>query len=123
LIYEIVIAALTTFFWLPSFFLPWMSFYRQHYLPLNFIFSYLWLTAFVFAALDYNRHNCLANSPLFGSCALKYANEAFIFLAFFFTLVAMVVDAMAWRNTGRPANHYEKDVRHSAETGATATNV
>lgn len=41
LIYEIVIAALVLSFWLPSFIFPFLGTYKQYYLPLNFIFSYL----------------------------------------------------------------------------------
>jgi hypothetical protein len=55
--------------------------YRYYYGPLNLIFSYLWLTAFVFAAQDYNRFPCQNNSPFGGSCTLKKTNEAFIFIA------------------------------------------
>jgi hypothetical protein len=44
-----------------------------------------WLTAFIFAAQDYNWHNCYYNAPPFMGCARKRANEAFIFLALYVT--------------------------------------
>ncbi|OAL43931.1 hypothetical protein IQ07DRAFT_592729 [Pyrenochaeta sp. DS3sAY3a] len=99
LIFEIVISALVLGFWLPSFVLPVLSSYKFYYAPLNFVFSYLWLTAFVFSAQDYNESDCKLNAPFGGSCSLKLANEAFIFLAFFFTLVAFLVDAYAWKTS------------------------
>lgn len=119
LTFEIVISALTLGFWLPSFILPFMKSYKQYYAVPNFIFSYLWLTCFIFAAQDYNESDCDLNAPTFGSCNLKLTSEAFIFLAFFFSLVASLCDALAWKraavaNAG--PTHPEKDVRPSAET-------
>jgi hypothetical protein len=51
--------------------------------PLAWIFSYLWLTAFIFAAQDYNSSpGCWAYSPSFvNKCALKKTLEAFTFIA------------------------------------------
>jgi len=120
LIYEIVITALVLFFWLPSFVAPFTNTYRQWYLPLNFIFSYLWLTAFIFSAQDYNKGSCNANAPSSGHCSLKLTNEAFLFLGFFFTLVALVIDALAWRavtpTAAAPASDVNnKEIRPSAE--------
>lgn len=42
-----------------------------------------WLTAFIFAAQDYNWHSCYFDSPPGVSCRRKRANEAFIFLALY----------------------------------------
>lgn len=42
-----------------------------------------WLTAFIFAAQDYNEQNCYLNAPPFMDCNKKKANEAFIFLALY----------------------------------------
>lgn len=78
-----------------------------------------WLTSFIFAAEDYNRGNCYYNAPRFGRCSLKWANQAFIFLAFIFTVFAMVADAMSKGDEDNASAAYEKNVRHSAETGAT----
>lgn len=42
-----------------------------------------WLTAFIFAAQDYNQHSCYFNAPPGVSCSRKKANESFIFLALY----------------------------------------
>ncbi|KAF1979559.1 hypothetical protein BU23DRAFT_445850, partial [Bimuria novae-zelandiae CBS 107.79] len=84
-IFEMVISSITLALWLPSFILPllksegkvWGSIYA---IP-NFDFSHLWLTAFVFAAQDWNKSSCSLNAPVGGSCNLKLTSEAFIFLA------------------------------------------
>ncbi|OQD73022.1 hypothetical protein PENDEC_c017G02865 [Penicillium decumbens] len=60
--------------------------------PIDVIFSYLWLTAFIFAAQDYNWKNCATNAPAGASCALKKANESFMFLTFFFTILAVFLE-------------------------------
>lgn len=74
-------AALTLFFWMPSFVAPFLKFYKFYYAIPNLVFSYLWLTAFIFAAQDYNEADCTANAPTGGSCNLKLTSESFIFLA------------------------------------------
>lgn len=121
IIFEMVIAALTLGFWLPSFVLPLWSGYKQYYSAPNFIFSYLWLTAFVFAAQDYNEAECKWNAPTTGGdCGKKLTNEAFIFLAMFFCIVAFLVDVCAWKRAAvkaaEPAAHQEKNGRPSVET-------
>jgi hypothetical protein len=97
LIFEMCISAIVLGLWIPSFVLPVFSSYKFYYAPLNFIFSYLWLTAFVFSAQDYNESQCELNAPFGGSCNLKLTSEAFIFLAFFFTLSSFIVDAYAYK--------------------------
>jgi hypothetical protein len=52
----------------------------------DFAFSYLWLTTFIFAAQDYNLHNCRVSSPIGVPCAIKKANESFMFITFISTL-------------------------------------
>ncbi|KAF2029959.1 hypothetical protein EK21DRAFT_66733 [Setomelanomma holmii] len=81
LIFEMCISAIVLGLWLPSFVLPVFESYKFYYAIPNFIFSYLWLTAFVFAAQDYNESQCELNAPFGGSCNLKLTSEAFIFLA------------------------------------------
>jgi len=106
--------------WLPSFILPFLKSYRAWYFPLNWAWSYLWLTAFIFARQDYRRGNCFFNSPFGGSCSLKRSLSAFIFLAFFFTLVAAVVDLVNIKYPEEDTHHHiEKEVRHSDVTGTT----
>jgi len=59
--------------------------------------SYLWLTAFIFAAQDYNFNNCTANSPSFvNKCSLKKTLEAFAFIAFFTNLVGQILEGRLW---------------------------
>ncbi|KAF2659515.1 hypothetical protein K491DRAFT_590933 [Lophiostoma macrostomum CBS 122681] len=122
LIYEVTIAALTLAFWLPAIVLPFTKTYRNYFIPLNLIFSYLWLTAFIFAAQDYSYGaGCNADAPLGGSCSLKKTNYAFSFLAFFGTLTALIADTLLWRAAAVPARVFpEKEVRPSVETGAAA---
>jgi hypothetical protein len=48
----------------------------------DYAFSFLWLTTFIFAAQDYNLNNCKLASPLGVSCAVKKANESFMFITF-----------------------------------------
>ncbi|KAF2734731.1 hypothetical protein EJ04DRAFT_552485 [Polyplosphaeria fusca] len=119
LIYEIVIGASTLAFWLPTFILPLLSSYKSWFLPLNFVYSYLWLTAFIFSAQDYNEGSCYANAPSVGHCSLKLALEAFLFLGFIFTVFATVIDGLVWKSrvaaTVAPTP-VEKDVAPSAET-------
>lgn len=67
--------------------LPLVKSYKGYLAPLAWIFSYLWLTAFIFAAQDYNHHNCAMRSPgFFGRCGLKKTLEAFAFLALYVQL-------------------------------------
>ncbi|KAF2478281.1 uncharacterized protein BDR25DRAFT_9535 [Lindgomyces ingoldianus] len=115
LIFWIVIAAMTLCFWLPSFALPFMGSYKNWYLPMNFVFSYLWLTSFIFAAQDYNWHECEFNSPTdTKKCSLKKANEAF------FTLLGLIVETLRWKGTETSAAEHPGKERASVETGATA---
>jgi hypothetical protein len=60
-----------------------MRSYKGYLAPLNWIFSYLWLTAFIFAAQDYANGRChWGNSPmLVDKCGLKRTLAAFAFLA------------------------------------------
>jgi hypothetical protein len=59
-----------------------MKTYKGYLAPLAWIFSYLWLTAFIFAAQDYNYGSCALRSPAFvDKCALKKTLEAFAFIA------------------------------------------
>lgn len=79
-----------------------------------------WLTAFIFAAQDYNRADCRLNAPYGRGCSLKFALEAFIFLAFFFTMAALAADVFNFRDDTDDTTHMEKNVRHSDATGGTA---
>ncbi|PSN64549.1 hypothetical protein BS50DRAFT_636708 [Corynespora cassiicola Philippines] len=120
LIFEIVISALVLGFWMPSFVVPFIGTYKFYYLPLNFVFSYLWLTAFIFSAQDYNESSCAANAPTGGSCSLKLTLEAFLFLGFIFTVFSTIIDIVAWRTAAKAdaASSPEKSTRPSGEQAA-----
>jgi hypothetical protein len=97
--YEEIISTMVTAFYLPSFVVPFLKSYRSYYLPLDFIFSYLWLTAFIFEAQDYNEKPCSAFAPPGATdCGLKHASESFVFLAFFFTLTSLILEGASWGN-------------------------
>ena len=75
-------AAIDTLLYIPALALPFMKKYKGYLAPLAWIFSYLWLTAFIFAVQDYNYSSCALTSPLsFGHCSIKKTLEAFTFLA------------------------------------------
>ncbi|KAL4877777.1 membrane-associating domain-containing protein [Aspergillus karnatakaensis] len=91
IIYQEVIAVTSVVFFLPAFVSPFMPNTLSRFVfIIDVIFSYLWLTAFIFAAQDYNWHNCYFNAPPGLGCSRKKANEAFIFLAFIFTFFGML---------------------------------
>ena len=60
-----------------------MGSYKGYLAPLSCIFSYLWLTGFIFATQDYDYNGGpLANSPAgLDRPALKKTLEAFTFIA------------------------------------------
>ncbi|PKY05739.1 hypothetical protein P168DRAFT_326065 [Aspergillus campestris IBT 28561] len=93
--YTEVIATMSIVFFLPAFVSPFMPNRLSKYvLLIDVVFSYLWLTAFIFAAQDYNRDDCFLNAPPHHSCAKKKANESFIFLTFIFTFFAMFLEVL-----------------------------
>ncbi|PLB44902.1 hypothetical protein P170DRAFT_367107 [Aspergillus steynii IBT 23096] len=95
LIFTEVISTLSVVFFLPAFVSPFMpTALGKFVLLIDVVFSYLWLTSFIFAAQDYNESNCYWNSPARESCSKKKANEAFIFLAFIFTFFGMFLEVL-----------------------------
>ncbi|KAJ5886016.1 uncharacterized protein N7473_008690 [Penicillium subrubescens] len=98
LIYQEVIAVLSVAFFLPAFISPFLpTALSKFVLLIDVVFSYLWLTAFIFAAQDYNQHSCYFNAPPGITCSRKKANESFIFLAFIFTFFGMFLEvASLW---------------------------
>jgi hypothetical protein len=68
--------------YLPALFLPLVGAYKGFMAPLAWVFSYLWLTAFIFASQDYNFGGTCARSPAgVNKCGLKKTLEAFAFIA------------------------------------------
>ncbi|KAJ5101286.1 hypothetical protein NUU61_003508 [Penicillium alfredii] len=113
IIYQEVIAVLSVVFFLPAFISPFLpKVLSKFVLAIDVIFSYLWLTAFIFAAQDYSWHACFFNAPPGVTCSRKKANEAFIFLAFIFTFLGMfleVASLWAYRKENTPQNEHEKN--------------
>jgi hypothetical protein len=59
----------------------------------QWVFTYLWLTAFIFAAQDYNFGDTCERSPSgVRKCGLKRTLEAFAFLAFFTGVVGVCIE-------------------------------
>jgi len=106
LVYEIVIAAINAWAYGVGLFFPFIKIYKGYSVPVHLVFSYLWLTSFIFTAQDYNWHSCSANAPFGGKCSKKHALEAFTFLAFFFTFVAIPLDTLLYIN-----EHYTVKVK------------
>jgi len=125
LVYWISLAAVDAFLYLPALFLPFVKSYKGYLAPLAWILSYLWLTAFIFAAQDYNYGNCVANSPSFvNKCSLKKTLEAFAFIAFFTNLVGQVLEGRLWDIQRFKGNHASDVNKHNvvpADTHTTAT--
>ncbi|KAF2128147.1 hypothetical protein P153DRAFT_48960 [Dothidotthia symphoricarpi CBS 119687] len=98
LVYWVSIAAIDAILFLPALLLPAMKSYKGYLAPLHWIFSYLWLTAFIFAAQDYNYNNCEYNSPgpFVNKCSLKKTLEAFAFLAFLTNLIGTLLEGRLW---------------------------
>jgi hypothetical protein len=123
LIYWVTIAAIDAFLYLPAMILPAIKSYKGYLAPLPWIYSYLWLTAFIFAAQDYNWRNCNLHSPGgVGKCGLKKTLEAFAFLAFFTNIVGALLETRLWDRQRFKGTHgalAEKGDRRSAETATT----
>ncbi|KAF9691965.1 hypothetical protein EKO04_010068 [Ascochyta lentis] len=96
--YWVALAAIDVFLYLFALALPALKTYKGYLAPLTWILSYLWLTAFIFAAQDYEYNGgCAVNSPRFvNKCNLKRTLEAFAFIAFFTTLVGTLLEARLW---------------------------
>ncbi|KAB8233853.1 hypothetical protein ETB97_011942 [Aspergillus alliaceus] len=104
--YQEIISVMSVVFFLPAFVSPFLpTALGKFVLLIDVVFSYLWLTAFIFAAQDYNRHDCRFNAPPGISCSKKKANEAFIFLTFIFTFFGMFLEVLglwAYRRENTP---------------------
>lgn len=102
MIYPLVIAVLTTAFFIPAMIVSAMKRNRGYMLPLDIVFSYLWLAAFIFLAQHIGQENC--RWFFFGvssACTRKRTAEAFSFQAFFFTLCAMCLEIFNFYYSGR----------------------
>ncbi|GJN69818.1 hypothetical protein PLICBS_003870 [Purpureocillium lilacinum] len=80
-------------------FMPVFKSYRGYFVPVNWIFSYLWITSFIFSTEGWSGRIC-AQTPLgTGRCSQKRTVEAFNFLAFWFLLCNVVVEGFLWHAT------------------------
>ncbi|KAE8370875.1 hypothetical protein BDV27DRAFT_119133 [Aspergillus caelatus] len=124
IVYLEIVAVVSVVVFLPAFVSPFLSTpVKDFVLFVDVIFSYLWLTGFIFAAVDYNQNNCHANAPPGVRCSVKWANEAFIFLTFIFTFFALFLETLAlWlsrRSQNAPSPQNEKhDPRASVHSDA-----
>jgi len=118
--YTEVIATMSIVFFLPAFASMWVpGGLSLLVMGIDTLFSYLWLTAFIFAAQDYNWHHNCRNIPSGATCSKKYAQEAFIFLAFFFTLTGIGLEFWSyWANRRGNTTHAPiQKPRHDTEAG------
>jgi len=127
IIYEEVIACTAVAFFLIPLFLSFVKRVTWHLTPLDLIYSFLWLTAVVFTSQDYNYNDCSVGPPSQDpSCSRKHALEAFSFLAFFMTVISMILQHMVWMDERVIVRHdnerLEKtDPTRPDGTGATGT--
>lgn len=104
IVYQEVITVITLGFWLVGSVLPLIGRYRGYLAPLNLVFSYLWLTSFIFSSQDWSSGKCGFGKPGEGHCSRKHAIDAFNFLAFFFLLANTIVEGILLRaEYNRPA--------------------
>ncbi|KAH7394742.1 hypothetical protein BKA66DRAFT_455687 [Pyrenochaeta sp. MPI-SDFR-AT-0127] len=96
--YWVSVAAIDAFLYLPALVLPLIKSYKGYLAPLAWVFSYLWLAAFIFAAQDYSSDNCVLNSPgpFVNKCSLKKTLEAFAFIAFFTNVIGTLIEGKLW---------------------------
>ncbi|EGR47978.1 uncharacterized protein TRIREDRAFT_122324 [Trichoderma reesei QM6a] len=130
IVYIEVIAVITMVVYLVGMLAPCLPKYGGHLAPLHLIFSYLWLTAFIFTAQRWSHHRCRAGIPVGGQCGKKHAVEAFTFLAFFFILCNLIVEGLLFRAHRRtyvnePTHHTKERPASgvsgvSGDTGTTA---
>ncbi|KAF3388586.1 hypothetical protein F1880_004094 [Penicillium rolfsii] len=95
-IYSLVVAVITPVAFALSYGFSCIRRHRSwHVAPLyltDTALSYLWLTAFIFLAQNFNQVNCGVsrwNGEIV--CSRKYAAEAFAFIAFFVTLLSLLL--------------------------------
>lgn len=62
-------------------FMPLAKTYGGFFLPVSFVFSYLWLTSFIFSATDWSGRLCREAALGVARCSLKRTVESFNFVA------------------------------------------
>ncbi|RDA84543.1 putative heat-labile enterotoxin [Ophiocordyceps camponoti-leonardi (nom. inval.)] len=119
IIFQEVIAVITFVLWLFGMLLPLVDRYKGHLMPVNLLLSYLWLTAFIFAAQDWSGDRCYDGPPILENCGKKHTAEAFMFLTFFFLLCNTVAEAMLWRSIPRDAEFSKTGTARGVDNTAT----
>ncbi|CEO59696.1 hypothetical protein PMG11_04363 [Penicillium brasilianum] len=116
-IFTLVIAVLTTAFYIPSLFTACMRRNRGYMIPLDIVFYALWLSAFIFVAQTDNLGDGAGCSyflwDLSTSCRRRNAIEAWTFLSFFWTFCGLCLETLnvfldSRHSTVATANHPEK---------------
>lgn len=117
------VAAIDAVLYIPALLLPAIKSYKGYLAPLALVFSYLWLTAFIFASQDYSNGRCVFNSPFFvNRCNLKRTLQAFSFIAFFTNLVGLFLEARLWDNQRfKGGSTLEADKHHTTTTAPMTT--
>jgi len=79
--FGIVLGCVSSYFYFVYMWCAFIRIYKGYFLLANLFFSHLWLTYFIFNAIDYNgKGGCAAGQPAgIGHCSTKYALEAFSF--------------------------------------------
>jgi len=97
-IFTLVIAVLTTAFYIPSLFTACMHRNRGYMLPLDIAFYALWLSAFIFVAQTddlFDGTGCAYYIwDLSNSCRRRNTIEAFTFLSFFWTFCGLCLETL-----------------------------
>jgi len=120
LVYWVTIASIDALLYLPALFLPAISAYKGYMAPLAWIFSYLWLTAFIFASQDYNFESCAVSPSGVNQCGIKKTLEAFTFIAFFTNIVGQFLEGTLW-DIQRFKHRNPHPDKHIGSTSSTAT--
>ncbi|KAB8221013.1 hypothetical protein BDV33DRAFT_171244 [Aspergillus novoparasiticus] len=128
-IYSLVIAVLTPVVYGIALIISCLTRRRRgNFLPVlafDIAFSYLWLTAFIFLARDFNHIGCrvlLWNGETV--CSRKYAAEAFSFIAFILTLASFLVEfAFMYAAKGDTHAGEIREVGDNDDLGALSRNL
>ncbi|KAJ6447149.1 succinate dehydrogenase [Purpureocillium lavendulum] len=111
-VYLEVISVFTLFIYLFAMFFPLSRSYRGYMAPVDWLFTYAWIAAFVFASQVWSGGNCANEEPTSSSCAKKKTVEAFTFIAFWFLLLNMMLEGALFVLTD--------DDKHAAAKGPAA---
>ncbi|KAJ5591424.1 hypothetical protein N7450_005396, partial [Penicillium hetheringtonii] len=111
-----VVAVVSVVAFLPAFVAPFLSNpFKDFVLFIDVVFSYLWITAFTFAAVNYNQNNCHLNAPPGVVCSKKWALEAFVFLTFIFTFFALFIETLSlWKERKDQGRDHSQEKIHNS---------